>query len=106
MYNKQTLPTARGQETCAQRYSSLLPHTDDMPTSKAHTEQKGDGSKRYFAKVITVFVTERNQVLERNCRGYNPLQIKYTLNTDEMDLIIRFLMVIKVQGTVVASSVA
>ena len=98
MCNKQTLPTARGQETCAQRYSSLLPHTDNMPTSKAHTEQKGDGSKHYFAKVITfvslttVFVTERNQVLERNCRGYNPLQIKYTLNTDEMDLAIRFLM--------------
>ena len=40
MCNKQTLPTARGQETCAHRYSSLLPHTDDMPTSKAHTESK------------------------------------------------------------------
>ena len=90
MCNKQTLPTARGQETCAHRYSSLLPHTDNMPTSKVHTEQKGDGSKHYFAKVITfvsptaVLVNERSQgtVLERNCRGYNPLQMKYTLNTD------------------------
>ena len=59
MCNKQTLPTARGQETCAHRYSSLLPHTDNMPTSKVHTEQKGDGSEQHFAKAITVFVAER-----------------------------------------------
>ena len=106
MCNKQTLPTARGQETCAHRYSSLLPHTDNMPTSKVHTEQKGDGSEQHFAKAITVSVTERGCKCWKELSKMQSTTVKVHAHSDKVDLPIRFLKVIRVQGTVVASSIA